>query len=227
MEKLIDLYEILKNAPRGMELYVPEIGTLYLHTVSTDDYRNGWLGDDVAIKLTKRKPRYERHMIGGYCQYRYEEIDYCFDRYGRMYLTDPHYQVRDDRSLMKAGEQYLYNGRKFLTTNCMLFPDEKMTWFFWQHKLYKPGDYIMARGDRSDEDKNIIAIFESFSGGWGECLGLKNAAIESFDSKKIRRTEFKPEGEFAYVNFSRFATVSEINMWYDIRRDYLNNVKIK
>lgn len=140
MEKLIDLYEILKNAPRGMELYVPEIGTLYLHTASIDNY--GSLGDNVAIKLTKRKPRYERHQIGGYCQYRHEEIDYCFDRYGRMYLTDPHYR-KDDRAFMKDGEQYLYNGRKFLTTNCMIFPDESLTWDNWQRKLFMPGDMIV------------------------------------------------------------------------------------
>lgn len=226
MEKLIDLYEILKNAPRGMELYVPEIGTLHLHTASTDNYRNGWLGDDVAIKLTKRKPKYERHQIGGYCQYEYEDIDYCFDRYGRMYLTDPH-RRKDDIVFMKTGETYLYNGRKFLTTNCMIFPNDQLTWFNWQKKLYKPGDYIMARGDRSDEDKNIIAIFKSISGSWDDCLENKDAAVESFNSKKIRSTEFKPEGVFAYVSSSRFATVSEINMWYDIRRDYLNNVKIK
>lgn len=141
-EKLIDLYEILKGAPTGTELYVPKYGTLYLHTASRDDYRNGWLGDDVAIKLTKRKPRYERHQIGGNAQYKYEEIDYCFDRYGRMYLTDPHH-YKYEKHFMEKGKQYLFNGTHFLTPECQIFPDESLTWDNWQKKLFMPGDLIV------------------------------------------------------------------------------------
>lgn len=142
--KELNIYNILQGAITGTKLFTPDFGWLYLHTQSNDNYRNGWLGNDKAIKLTKKKPPYPLSQFGGYGQYRYEDIDYCFDEYGHLYLTDPE-RHRDDRSYMKEGEVYRFNGRKFLTLDCHIFPDEEKTWDNWQLKLFKPGDMVVLQ----------------------------------------------------------------------------------
>ena len=142
MKEELNLYEILKYAPKGIKLFTPKFGWLYLHTVSDDNYRNGWLGNDKAIKLTKKPPKFSRNSIN--ISYAYDDIDYCFDEYGHFYATDPDgFYPKPDSVFLEKGVAYRYNGRKFHTLDCQIFPDEELTWNNWQKKLFMPGDMIV------------------------------------------------------------------------------------
>lgn len=143
MKEELNLYEILKSAPMGIRLYTPKFGWLYLYTASRDDYRNGWLGNDKAIKLTKKKPGFQRNSHN--IDYHYDDIYCCFDEYGHYYPTDPHgFNPKPDEVFLDKEETYRYNGRKFHTTECRVFPDDELTWDNWQTKLFMPGDMVVV-----------------------------------------------------------------------------------
>ena len=165
MKKELNIFDILHYAPDGTLLYSQDFGKVYLHTVSIDNYRNGWLGNDKAIKVTRKMPKGYRSQFACQWQYRYEDIHYCFDEYGHLYVTDPRHR-KDDAQIAKElatnnpGISLMCNGSKLYTSDCRLFPDENMTWENWQLKLFRPGDLVRVEyrtcADRPDD--KIICV---------------------------------------------------------------------